>query len=89
MDISSEEIAVPFHYLPTVKKMMGTVTALPANLDISLITGNAYVDALFLMYLIAFNITSIETVPDAKMDILYIKEDATDGNLLILIARSG
>lgn len=46
-------------------------------------------DALFLMSLIAFNITSIETVLDAKMDILYIKEDVIDGNLLILIAKSG
>ena len=46
-------------------------------------------DALFLMCLIASNIISIETVLDARMDILYIKGDATVGNLSIPIARYG
>ena len=89
MDISSEEIAVPFHYHPIAKKMMETATVLPVSSAISLIMENVYVDALFLMSLIASNTISIETVLDAKMDILYIKEDAINGNLLILIAKSG
>jgi len=89
MDISSGEIAVPFHYHLTVKQMMETATVLPVSWDTSLMMENVYVDALFLMSLIASNIISIETVLDAKMDILYIKEDAIDGNLLIPIAKSG
>ena len=89
MDISSEEIAVPFHYHLTVKQMMETVTAPSVSSAISLIMENVYVNALFLTSLIASNTISIETVQYAKMDILYIKEDAIDGNLLILIAKSG
>lgn len=89
MDFTSEEIAVSFHYRPTAKQMMETATASLVSWDTFLIMGDVFVDVPFLISLIASSIISIETVACAKTDIRYTREDATDGNLLILSVRFG
>jgi hypothetical protein len=81
MDISSGEIVVLFHFHLTAKLMMEMATALLANLDMFSIMENVFVDALSPISLFASNIISIETAVDARMDILFIKEDVIDGSL--------
>lgn len=89
MDISSGEIGVLFRFHLTAKLMMEMATALLVNLDMFSIMENVFVDALSPISLFASYIISIGTAVDAKMDILFIKENVIDGNLLIHIARSG
>ena len=93
MDIFSGEIGVLFRFHLTAKLMMEMATALLVNLDMFSIMENVSVYApspiSSPLSLFASNMISIRTAADAKMDILFIKEDVTDGNLLIPIARSG